>query len=108
MHGGLYETILRKSRRSFHLTYGTNDISSEKSSMESAESIINLACQLKSEIHDVSVSTIILRTDDKKLNEKGIGVNLHLLDLSKEKNIFLIDNSRKIKAQHINKGKLTL
>ena len=35
-------------------------------------------------------------------------VNLHLKELSKEKNIFLIDNSRKIKAQHLNKGKLCL
>ena len=35
-------------------------------------------------------------------------VNLHLKELSKEKNIFLIDNSRKIKAKHLNKGKLHL
>ena len=35
-------------------------------------------------------------------------VNLHLKELSKEKNIFLIDNSKKIKAQHLNKGKLHL
>ena len=32
-------------------------------------------------------------------------VNLHLKEQSKEKNIFLIDNLRKIKAQHLNKGK---
>ena len=66
--------------------------------MEIAESIINLACQLKNEIHDVIVSTIILRTGNKKLIEKGMEVNLHLKELSKEKNIFLIYNSRKIKA----------
>ena len=35
-------------------------------------------------------------------------VNLHLKELSKEKNISLIDSSRKIKAQHLNKGKLHL
>ena len=35
-------------------------------------------------------------------------VNLHLKELSKEENIFLIDNSKKIKAQHFNKGKLHL
>ena len=35
-------------------------------------------------------------------------VNLRLKELSKEKNIFLIDNSRKIKAQHLDKGKLHL
>ena len=67
--------------------------------MEVAKSIINLACRLKNEIHDVSISTIILRTDDKKLNAKGIKVNLHLKELNKEKNISLTDSSRKIKAQ---------
>ena len=92
----------------FILHVGTKDLSSEKSSTEIAESMINLACRFKNEIHDVSVLTIILRTDDKILNEKGLEVNLHLKKLSKEKNIFLIDNSRKIKAQHLNKGKLHL
>ena len=31
------------------------------------------------------VSTIILRTDDKKLNEKRMEVNLHLKELSKKR-----------------------
>ena len=44
-----------------------------ESSMEIAKSIINLVCRLKNEMHDVRVSRIILRTDDKKLNEKGDG-----------------------------------
>ena len=35
-------------------------------------------------------------------------VNLHLKELTKEKNISLIVSSRKIKAQHLNKGKLHL
>ena len=38
----------------------------------------------------------------------GLEVHLHLKELSKEKNIFLIGNSKKIKAQHLNKGKLHL
>ena len=38
----------------------------------------------------------------------GMEVHLRLKELSKEKNIFLIDNSKKIKAQHLNKGKLHL
>ena len=78
---------LRNPPDHFILHVGTNDLCSEECSMEIAESIINLACRLKNEIHDVSVSTIILRTDDKKLNEKGMEVNLHLKELSKEKNI---------------------
>ena len=99
---------LRNLPDHFILHVGTNDLCSEDCSMEIAESIINLACRLKNEIHDVSVSTIILRTDDKKLNEKRMEVNLHLKELSKEKNISLTDCSRKIKSQHLNKGKLHL
>ena len=35
-------------------------------------------------------------------------VNLHLKELIKENNISLTDSSRKIKAKHLNKGKLHL
>ena len=90
----------------FTLHVGTNDLSYEKSSMEIAESIINLTCRLKNEMHKVSVLTIILRTDEKKLKKKGMETNLHLKELSTEKNIFLIDNSRKIRTQQLNKCKL--
>ena len=79
---------LRNPQDHFILYVGTNDLSSEKSSMKITESIINLVCRLKGKIHDVIVSTIILRTDDKKLNEKGTEVNLHLKQLSNEKNTF--------------------
>ena len=40
------------------------------------------------QICGVSVSTIVLRTDDKKFNEIVMEVNLHLKELSKESNIF--------------------
>ena len=46
-------------------------------------SVINLACQLKNEMHEVSFSTIILRTDDKKMSKNGMEVNLHLKGLFK-------------------------
>ena len=99
---------LRNPPDHFILHVGTNDLSSVKSPHEIAESIMNLACQLKNEKHDVSVSTIILRTDDEILNEKGIEVNSYLKELCQKKSIFLVDNSKKIKAQHFNKGKLHL
>ena len=99
---------LRNPPDHFILHVGTNYLSSDKSPYEIAESIINLACQLKKEKHDVSVSTIVLRTDDKILKEKGIEVNSYLKELCKKKNIFLVDNSKNIKAQHLNKGKLHL
>ena len=49
---------LRNPPDHFILHVGTNDLSSDKSPHETAESIINLACQLKNEKHDLSVSTI--------------------------------------------------
>ena len=101
------KTSLRNPPDHFILQVGANDLSSEKCSMEIAKSIINLECRLKNEIHGVSVSTIILRTDDKKLKEKRMELNLHL-KASKEISISLIDNSRKIKVQHLNKGKFDL
>ena len=54
------------------------------------------------------VSTIIVRGDDKELNEKGCEVNAQLKELCKRKNIYLIDHSKRIKPQHLNKGKLHL
>ena len=75
---------------------------------EIANSIINLACQLKTDSHNVSVSTIIVRGDDKKLNKKGCEVNAQLKELCKGKNIYLIDNLKRFKPQHLNKGKLHL
>ena len=50
---------------------GRNYLSPEKFSVEIAELIIILAYRLRSEMHDVSVPTIILRADDKKLEQKG-------------------------------------
>ena len=94
---------LRNPPDHFILHVETNDLNSEKCAMEIAESIINLACRLKNEIHDVSVSTFILRLDDKKLNEKEMEVNLHLKELSKEKNISLIDSSRRLKHSILTK-----
>ena len=63
---------------------------------------------MKGENCDVSISNIILRNDNKKFSQKGQEVNTHLKDMCKEKNIYLIDNTNKIKVQHLNKGKIHL
>ena len=63
---------------------------------------------LKNDQHDVSISNIILRTDNKSLNEKGCRVNSILTEIRKEKSIYLIDHSRKTKFHHLNRGKLHL
>ena len=56
----------------------------------------------------VSISNIILRTDNKKFSQKGQEVNTHVKDVCKEKNIHVIDNTNKIKTQDLHKGKLHL
>ena len=63
---------------------------------------------LKSKSHCVSVSNIIVRNDSDTLNKKGCEVNAVLTELCKKKNIYLIDNSKKIEPQDLNKGKLHL
>ena len=73
--------FLRNSPDHFILHVGANELSSERSMLMKIAESINLSCRLKNEVHDISVSIIILRTDDKKLNEKGMEVNLHLKSL---------------------------
>ena len=105
---GYMKPSLRNTGDHFILHFEMKNLSSEKFSVKIAELITNMACRLKNEMYDFSVSTIICRNDDKKLNKKGMEVNSHLKGLIKEKNTFLIDKSRKIKAQYPNKGKLKL
>ena len=98
----------RENSDHYILHVGTNNICLDWSPELIAKSIIDLALTLKSVSHDVSVSNIIVRNDSDTLNKKGCEVNAVLMELCKEKNIYLIDNSKKIKPQHLNKGKLHL
>ena len=98
----------RENSDHYILLVGTNDLCLDRSPKLIAKSIIDLALTLKSESHDVSVSSIIICNDSDTLNKKGCEVNAVLMEMCKEKNIYLIDNSKKIKPQHINKGKLHL
>ena len=83
-------------------------LATEKTPKAIAEKIVELALLVKKETCDVSISSIILRTDNKQLNQKGVEVNAYVKDLCKEKNIYFIDNSKRIKAQHLNQGRLHL
>ena len=70
--------------------------------------IANLATSLKNKDHNVSISNIVLRTDNQELREKALTVNKELSEICRERSLYLIDNSKKIKQQHLNKGKLHL
>ena len=99
---------VRSNPDHFILHVGTNDLSSDKSSEEIARSIIDLLTLIKNENPNVSISNIIIRADDKKLEEKRCKVNSFLRKSCKEKNYYLIDYSTRIKRNHLNKGKLHL
>ena len=90
------------------LHVGTNDLCLDRSPELIAKFIIDLALTLKSESQDASISNIIVSYDSDTLNKKGCKVNAVLMEICREKNIYLIDNSKKIKPQHINKRKLNL
>ena len=92
----------------FILHVGTNDLVSDKTAESIANTTIDLGTSLKNDQHDVSISNIILRTKNTNLNEKGCLVNSILAEMCKEKNIYLIDHSRKIKSHQLNRGKLHL
>ena len=82
--------LVRSSPDYFILHVGTNDLPSNKSPEEIARSITDLATSIKNEKHDVSISNIIIRANDKKLEEKRCEVNSFLGKLCKEKNFYLL------------------
>ena len=98
----------RENSDHYILRVRTNDLCLDRSPELIAKSIIDLALTLKNESHDVSVSNNIVRNDSDTLNKNGYEVNAVLMEMCREKNIYLIDNSKNVKPQHINKGKLHL
>ena len=90
------------------LQVGTNDLNTERSPELIAKSIVDLATTLKGNSRDVSVSNIIVRGNNSDLNEKGFEVNAHLTEMCKERKLNLINHSKKIKPNHLNRVKLHL
>ena len=83
----------------FHV--GTNGIPSDEDAGDIAKSIVDLAISAKSPTCDVSISNILTRKD--KHQHKAQIVNNHLKEICTNKNINLIDHSKNIKHQHLNK-----
>ena len=98
---------VRSNPHHFILHIGTNDLSSDKSPEEIARSTIDLGTSIKNEKHDVHISKIKIRAEDKKLEEKRCEVSGSLGKLCKEKNYYLIDHSTRIKRNHLNQGSYT-
>ena len=94
--------LLRSLPTHFVLHVGTNDLNSNQTLEFIAKEIVDLATSLKNSQHDVIVPKIIFRTDNSKLNAKRCQVDKILSELCHERNIYLIDHSRKIKQGHLN------
>ena len=97
---------LRENPDHFVLHVGTDDLGFDRSPDLIAKSIVDVASNLKTDKHDVTISDIITRNDCfvAKTNE----VNKCLTELCFERNFLLIDHSKTLKSQHLNGSKLHL
>ena len=105
---GYVKLWLRENPDHFILHIDTNDLNTERSPEPTAISIVDLATRLKGNSRDVIVSNILVRTNNSNLNEKGCEVNAHLTEMCKEWKLNLINHSKKIKPDYLNRGKLHL
>ena len=71
MHNGHVKPSVKSSPDHSILYVGTNDLPPNKSCHKmSIMSIMSLAISIKNEKHDICISNMIIRADDKKLEEK--------------------------------------
>ena len=100
------KTTSREKPDHIVLHVGTNDLVSDQPLDLMVKSIVDVASSMKNENHDVTVSNIIAQVDHFK--EKADEVNDYLSKLCMKRNIYLIDYSKTLKAQHLNGSKLHL
>ena len=93
---------LRENPDHFVLHVGTNDLDSDGSPDLIAKSIVDVASSLKT---DVTISNIITRND--RFIAKANEVKKCLTKLCFERNL-LVDHSKTLKSQHLNRSKLHL
>ena len=87
------------------LHVGTNDLRTEKTASQIANSIMDLTTSLKNNGNLVIVSGIVPRFD--KLNNKATEVNNYLVLMCEERNIPFISHSESIDcSKHVNESKL--
>ena len=89
------------------LHVGTNDLNSEKTSSQIANSIIELHNSLKTIDNEITVSLIVPSADN--LNNKTTEVNNRLINMCNERNINFIDHKNDVQTErHINESKVHL
>ena len=85
---------------------GTNDLRGDKQSKDIANEIIDLAMEMKTDVNEVIISSILPRRD--KLNVKAIEVNKFLFSFCSKKKLHCIDNSNIDPNKHLNNSGLHL
>ena len=75
----------------FILHVGASDLRLEKSLEFTAESITDLVVSLKNEKRYISISNIIVRTDNQELTKETTEVNKCLPEFCKEMNLYFIE-----------------
>ena len=89
------------------LHVGTNDLNSEKTSSQIANSIIDLRNSLKTDNIDITTSLIAPRADN--LNNKANEVNNRLVNMCNQRNIRFTNHSDDIQLErHVNDSKVCL
>ena len=105
---GYMKPSLRENPDHLILHLDTYNLNTEKSPELIEKFIVELSTTLKGNSRDVGVSNITARTDNSNLNEKVCEVNAYLTEMYKERKLNLISHSKKIKPNHLNRGKLHL
>ena len=90
----------------FILDVEINNLQSENNPECITEQIIDLAVFPQNGKRDVSIANIIVRTDNKQLNQNATEFNNHLLEFCREMNLSLIDTSKRTKPLHLYKSEL--
>ena len=106
MHDHVKPTIRDFDPEHIILHVGTNDLNSEKTASQIANSIIELALSLKNETNTIHVSLIVPRQDD--FNNKANEVNHRLMNMCNTRNIKYINHSTIDPEQHLNESHLHL
>ena len=87
-------------------SFGTNDLILDDTTDVIGKRIIDVSLQLKEDVNQVFVSSILPRKDN--LNEKGTKVNDYLRSRCQDYGLRFIDNSGVITDKHLNQGGLHL
>ena len=87
---------------------GTNNLRSPVPAKRIAENIMKLTLDIKNDINDVMVSSLIGRSDDQNLHRKAMEVNKVLEEECNRYNLYFINNDNIDTKEHLNGGGLHL